>query len=407
MIRTFDIIGFAKQHGTPFYLFDEDAFLTNIDILKANLQKYWPEYLPAYSFKTNYSPYICKLAKEKGCYAEVVSDLEYSLARKLGYTNEIIIYNGPFKGPLMDEHFLAGGIVNIDNYQEALRVCRLAVSEPGRQFRCGIRINLDLGAGFISRFGMAENGKELQESLNAIKDCPNLTLKGLHCHIKAPRDPESWKRRAETMILAADRYISGVPEFISLGSGMVPGRYDEGPEKANEFKPSYSDFAEAMFSPFIERYGQSAIKPRVFTEPGRALISRYIKLVATVDNIKEINGRWMATTDASFHNLGEMCGMTRVPIKVHHTGDGDYYENIDILGYTCLEQDVMYPAYAGYVSPGDIVEFGNAGGYSIVYKPQFMIPQCAMYALRPNGDTIRIMREETFEDVFAKFDFQP
>ena len=394
-----------KSRKTPYYIFDESAFLSNIDSLKTAFRQYWPEYVPAYSFKTNYAPYICKLAKGKGCFAEVVSDMEYTLARKLGYANGEIIYNGPYKGPLMDEHFLAGGIVNIDNYQETLRVCRLAASAPDRQFGCGIRINLDLGAGFISRFGMAENSKELLESLKAIKACQNLTLKGLHCHIKAPRDPESWKRRAETMIMAADKYVGGVPEFISLGSGMVPGRYDEGPENAGEFKPSYSDFAEAMFSPFIKKYGRSAARPRVYTEPGRALISRYIKLVATVDNVKEINGRWVATTDASFHNLGEMCGMTRVPLKVHHTGKGDYYENIDILGYTCLEQDILYPSYSGHISPGDIVEFGNAGGYSIVYKPQFMIPQCAMYALRADGSEVMIMREETFEDVFSKFDF--
>ena len=402
MNPTLDTAKFAKDYGTPFYLFDETGFLANIHDLSACFRSFWPEYTPAYSFKTNYTPYICRLAKAAGCYAEVVSDMEYTLAKKLGYTDGDIIYNGPFKGELLDEHFLAGGICNIDSYEETLRICRLANSAPERNFRCGIRINLDLGAGFISRFGMAEDSTDLQKSLDAIRKCPNLKLSGLHCHIKAPRDPESWKRRAEIMISAADRYIDGVPEFISLGSGMVPGRYDQGPEAPECFKPSYKDFAEALFQPFLSRYGKGP-RPRIFTEPGRALITRYVSLVSKVDNIKEVRGRHIATLDACFYNLGEMSSMTRVPLNIRHCSQGEYYESIDLMGYTCLEQDVLLPSYAGRLAVGDLVEFGNAGAYSIVYKPPFMTPQCAMYAICRDGSIKTIMREESFDDIFAKF----
>lgn len=402
MNHPLDITAFASEHGTPFYLFNEPGFLANIDSLSACFKSFWPEYRPAYSFKTNYTPHICRLAKTKGCYAEVVSDMEYTLAKKLGYQNGEIIYNGPFKGALLDEHFLAGGICNIDSYEEALRICRLAESSPDISFRCGIRINLDLGAGFISRFGMAEGGADLQKSLDAIRNCPNLRLSGLHCHIKSPRDPESWKRRAEIMIAAADRYIDGTPEFFSLGSGMFPGSYEQGPDNPQSFSPSYEDFAEALFTPFIRRYG-SGKHPIVFTEPGRALITRYVSLVGRVDNIKDLRGRKIATLDACFYNLGEMSSMTRVPLKIHHCSPGAYYDGIDLLGYTCLEQDVLFHSYSGEIAVGDLVEFGNAGGYSIVYKPQFMTPQCAMYAIDNNGCVKTIMREERFEDIFDKF----
>ena len=327
---------------TPYYLFDEAGFRANIARLMKEFRSFWSEYTPAYSFKTNYTPAICAMALEEGCLAEVVSDMEYTLAKKLGCPDSALIYNGPYKGPLSQELFLGGGMLNIDSLDETRRICALASAHPGQTFRVGVRINLDLGAGFVSRFGMGVDSNELRDALLAIKACPNLRLVGLHCHIKAPRDPESWRRRAEVMIAAADRYIDGIPEYFSLGSGM--------------------------------------------------------------DSIKEVQDRFLATTDGSFQNVGEMCTMARVPVRVHPGGgETRYFDNLDIMGYTCLEQDVMFPAYAGPLAVGDIVEFPNVGGYSLVYKPQFMIPQCAMYALQRDGSVRTLMRAETFDDVFAKF----
>ena len=393
-----------RLYPTPFYLFDEAAFKDNLARLLAEFRAFWPEYTPAYSFKTNYTPYICALAREGGALAEVVSDMEYSLAKKLGFPDREIIYNGPFKGPLSRELLLGGGMLNADSADEVRSLCALAASRPEQSFRLGLRINLDIGAGFVSRFGMEVDSREMRDALCAIEACPNLTVSGLHCHIKAPRDPESWYRRSEVMIAAADRYIDGVPEFFSLGSGMVPGRYDQTAEEWASFKPSWHDFAEALFAPFAARYGGSGPRPRIFTEPGRSLITRFVSLFARVDSIKAVQDRVLATTDGSFQNMGEMCTMARVPVKRYPCGaEETYYDRLDIMGYTCLEQDVMCPAYIGPLAVGDIVEFPNVGGYSLVYKPQFMIPQCAMYALGEDGDVRTLMRAETFDDIFSRF----
>ncbi len=398
----FDVKEFAKTHSVPFYLFDEKLFLDNMNRLTSTFQSVYSNYRVAYSFKTNYTPYICKLVKENGGYAEVVSDMEYSLAKKLGYENRKIIYNGPFKGALLEEHLLEGGIANADNYNECERICRLAESHPEKVFKIGLRLNLDLGAGFISRFGMVEDSKDMLRSVELINRLDNLHVVGMHCHIKAPRNPEAWKRRSEIMIAAADKYVEGIPEYISLGSGMVPGEYSQYADDFENFKPTYQEFAEALFAPFINHYPERQ-RPIVFTEPGRALITRYIRFFAIVDNFKEVRERKLATTNGSFHNIGEIYSQARIPVIVHHNSEGKYYDKIDIMGYTCLEQDVMFPSYEGNLSVGDIIEFRNVGGYSIVYKPQFIYPQCAMYALHHDGTTEMIMRKETFDDVFSKF----
>jgi diaminopimelate decarboxylase len=398
----FNVKEFAKKHSVPFYLFDEQLFLDNMDRLSTTFQSVYPDYHVAYSFKTNYTPYICQLVKENGGYAEVVSDMEYALARKLGYVNKMIIYNGPFKGALLEEHLLAGGIVNADNYNECERICALAESHPEKDFKIGLRLNLDLGAGFISRFGMVEDSEDMLRSVELIKKHRNLHVVGMHCHIKAPRDPEAWNRRSKIMIAAADKYVEGIPEYISLGSGMVPGEYSQYADDFENYKPTYQEFADKMFAPFIEHYPADK-RPIVFTEPGRALITRYIRFFAKVDNFKEVRGRKLATTNGSFHNIGEIYSQARIPIIVHHNSEGKYYDKIDIMGYTCLEQDVMFPAYEGKLAVGDYIEFRNVGGYSIVYKPQFIYPQCPMYTLHHDGKTDLIMRQETVDDVLVKF----
>ena len=111
-----------EKNGTPFYLFDEQGFVDNYRALEGTFQKVYPNYQICYSYKTNYTPFVCNLVKSLGGLAEVVSDMEYALAKKLGYENSQIVYNGPSKGERMYEHLLQGGILNIDSLDEAKRI---------------------------------------------------------------------------------------------------------------------------------------------------------------------------------------------------------------------------------------------------------------------------------------------
>ena len=209
----------TAQYPTPFYVFDRAGFVDNYTALRGAMGAVYPKYEICYSYKTNYTPYICRLVKELGGYAEVVSDMEYTLARKLGYENEKIVYNGPDKGPLMDEHLLRGGIVNLDSLDEARRAAALA-RQTGKPLGVGLRINLDVGGNFISRFGLEPGSDDLNEALAALRQA-GVQLRGLHCHISRCRGLEAWAKRAQIMLAAARAYFpEGKPDYISLGSGM-------------------------------------------------------------------------------------------------------------------------------------------------------------------------------------------
>lgn len=391
-----------STRNTPLYVFDTKGFIENYQALQNAMSAIYPNYKISYSFKTNYTPYICKLIKSLGGYAEVVSDMEYELAKRIGYDNDKIVYNGPAKGPLLEEHILNGGIVNIDNFDEVKRIIALAEKDLNYMLKIGLRINLDIDASFISRFGLSPESDDFKKTISSIKSCRNIKLVGLHCHISRNRGLDAWAKRAKIMLETADKYIEGIPEYISLGSGMFANMADE-LKVQFENVPTYADYARVTMQLFADHYENK--KPLLFTEPGTTVVARYLSFATKVLSLKEIRGRHMANMDGSYENLGEICTMKRLPIKHIKSHGGQYYQNIDIMGYTCLEQDLMYANYAGPLAINDILVFENVGGYSIVSKPQFIKPNCSMVAVDNDNSIIEIMRSETFDDVFSKFTF--
>lgn len=391
---------------TPYYIFDTNGFIANFKSLEEAMIRYYPQYIPAYSYKTNYTPFICKTAKDLGVYAEVVSDMELSLALKLGYTHDRIIYNGPAKGPMLEQHIFNGGISNIDNTAEAERIIAFAKSHPDKQFKVGLRVNSDIGANFISRFGFEVNGTEIINVVNSIKAQPNLTLVGLHMHVSRARYIEAWQKRIDNILEAADRFIEDVPEYIDLGSGMFA---DMEPFLKNQFKiavPSYDEYASVVAGVMAQHYAGSSRKPILFTEPGTTVVARYLSLVTSVIGVKTIKDYRVAMVDSDYHQLGETGQMMKCPYTVF--GSGKPGESItpplNVVGFTCLEQDILFKDFPEALRVGDRIEFRNIGGYSIVYKPPFIQPNCPVYA-KTDGGLELIKREETFNDIFTTFIF--
>lgn len=399
-----DIQRIKAAYGLPCYVFDEKAFRENYQHLKKALTDAYSKYQIAYSYKTNYAPKMCAIVKEMGGYAEVVSDMEYEIAQAVGYDSSMIVYNGPFKGPKLEEHLRNGGIVNIDNLEEIDRVVSFATQEK-TVFKVGIRVNINVGQSFVSRFGIDADSGDLKEAVNRLKACAYTKLVGLHCHIGQSRGIEAWKKRTTRMLELADQFIEGVPEYLDLGSGMFG---DMAPDMLKQFRvnvPSYEDYA-AVTSMLMEehyRHVPAEKKPILFTEPGTTVDNRYMDLIAQVDSIKVIKDKPMAVLNCSIHNLGDVSGSVKLPLTViENSDDRREYQMMDLVGYTCLERDVPYKDYSGVLGKGDYLVFGNVGGYSNVDKPPFILPQCAMIGIS-GDDTYVIKRKETTEDILSTY----
>lgn len=400
------IIDLLGQYGSPLYVFDDGAFVENYNCLCEAFRKEYPHYNPGYSYKTNYTPHICKLVKSLGGYAEVVSDMELYVAKKIGYQDSSIIYNGPCKGTMMEKHILNGGISNIDNEAEAVRVIELARQYPDILLKVGLRINTDIGAGFVSRFGIETDSETMNRVVAMIKSQPNLKLVGLHLHVSRARYIEAWQARIDNILKAADKIIDGIPEYIDLGSGMFADMEDYLKKQFTIHVPSYEEYARVVAGTMARHYADAEKKPILISEPGTTVVSRYLSIITTVKAIKEVRGRNIAIVDCDIHNAGETCQMMKVPYTHIMCGNGEkLLAPVDITGFTCLEQDTLVKDFPESVSVGDIIELRNVGGYSVVYKPPFIQPCCAMVALKENGTVEQIKRKETFEDIFQTYKF--
>ena len=403
----------VSEFGSPLYLFHRDKFVENYRHLLSAFQSIYPKYNIAYSYKTNYTPYICRLVKESGGVAEVVSDMEYRVAKKIGYDNKDIIYNGPIKGDGLYEHLLCGGVANIDNLNELLDIIEFADIHREKKIKVAFRCNIDIGQGFISRFGLdAYTGthidSELEQAYALIKKIPNIKVVGIHCHVGRSRNLEAWKNRVDIIFKLVDKYFDEVPEFIDLGSGMNSVMEDSLAVQFGEHIPTYEEYAAIVATAMKERYGslETDKQPCLYTEPGTTLISGYMSFLATVKSVKNVKGKAFVTFDCSGGQLGDICHLKKLPITVYGTG-GQAYDcnNADFVGYTCLEHDDLYQGFSGKIAVGDIVQFRNIGSYSNVFKPPFIYPNCAMAVVQNNGEAKLIKRRETFDDIFSSYMF--
>ena len=395
-----------KQYGSPLYVFDDKGFIENYNHLCEAFRKVYPNYNPGYSYKTNYTPHICKLVKKLGGFAEVVSDMELWVAKQCGYENSKIIYNGPCKGEMLEDHLLNGGILNIDNEDEAKRVVAFTKQHPRKTFKVNIRITARIDIGFVSRFGIEAGSEQAERVVSLLKAQENVKLVGLHMHVSRARYLSAWQERIDQILDAADRYIDGVPEFIDLGSGMFADMEGFLKDQFTIDVPSYEEYAEVVAGIMAKHYANSESKPLLVTEPGTTVVSRYMSLITTITGLKEIAGRNIAVCDCDIHEAGETAMMMKVPYTLYAVGEGENSKtSIDITGFTCLEQDTLFKDFPEPVRVGDVIEFRNVGGYSVVYKPPFIQPCCAMVAIKEDGSVEEIKRKETFEDIFKTYKF--
>ena len=170
----------TEQIGDAFYLLESAQFRQNFLELKSEFASIYPNFNIAYSYKTNYTPKLCKIVNELGGFAEVVSDMEMEIALRVGVAPQNIIWNGPFKNAEKVEQLLVmGGTVNIDSAYEIDLIAEIAKKYPGQKLNIGIRCNFDVNDGVVSRFGFDIESEDFSRALTLFEDHTSLALPNL------------------------------------------------------------------------------------------------------------------------------------------------------------------------------------------------------------------------------------
>lgn len=396
------IANLRAQYGDAFYLLDSAQFRKNFLELKEAFNKIYPNWNIAYSYKTNYTPKLGKIVNELGGYAEVVSEMELEIAKRVGCEADRIIWNGPIKNvSIMEQFLLEGGTVNIDCKEELEQIKDICERHQDTLIHLGIRCNYEVNDGVVSRFGFDTDGEDFKEAVKFVTTTKNVKFINFQCHF-AKRQIDYWPARAKGMVELIER-LGIIPERIDIGGGLFGKMADSLKAQFSSEIPDYTAYAKAAAQVFADYFADKNVKPELLIEPGSAVVGDCMKFVGTVKTIKNVRGKWIATVLGSQKNIS-MTGINPPMEVIAMGGEQQEYNDLDFVGFTCIEGDVLYHNYTGKLAHEDAIVISNCGSYSLVMKPPFILPNFPVLDIS-EGKTEVIKRAENFDDLFHTFSF--
>lgn len=215
---------------TPYYLISEEILNTNIKAFQEALNKYWPNSILSYSVKTNSLPWLLTHLRKNHVWAETVSDEEFELAEKCGYSANRIIYNGPIKG---EEQFAKAiqnkAYINLDSKSDLAYLQKYACGDGSN---IGIRINIDpenfsqKDIGYIEdgfRFGFSDRTGEFKQVLELYQSIWPEGKPGLHLHCNSvTRSLEVYRSIAIYASRLIQKYNLKL-SYLDIGGGFFGG----------------------------------------------------------------------------------------------------------------------------------------------------------------------------------------
>jgi len=411
MISYTHIKTLISQHGSPFYLIDRERFERNFEALTYAFQSRYSPFILAYSYKTNYIPYLCRLINNKGGWAEVVSRMEYDLALRVGCDPGRIIFNGPVKRSEDIDTALSGGsLVNLDSEAEIDAVMNYAGRHPDKTVRIGLRINIGLSdeAGVshiqnslkVGRFGFDPCDLATIQKRLAVRN--NIKVVSLHGHTSTT-DRSVWcfEVIARTLVDIAKRFFANTVEFINIGGGMFG---EVAPEHRWCKVPSFEEYAETICGVLKDSPWIQSQKPALVIEPGVAMSANAVSFVTQIVSIKRVRDKTFVTVDGSAFNSKPTFHKLNPPYEVLSAANTvNPVETFDVVGSTCMEKDILL---GGITAPlpavGDFIRLNNVGAYTVVMTPPFINPAPAILAQESDA-IVTVRRRQTLEDIIAGY----
>lgn len=393
-----------REHSL-YYLIKEGELNKDIELLRGALRDNWGDNsIMGYSVKTNSLPWLLNHLRKEGFYAEVVSDSEYDLARRLGYDADKIIYNGPIKDRAVFKQVIKdGGIVNLDSNYELDWLEEMSASSMA--IKVGIRINADIASLSPNeelleedggRFGYCLENGTVAQVVERIKSMPNVKLSGLHLHSSTKsRSVEVYGALAKLAVNVARDYSLDI-EYIDMGGGYFGGRDD---------MPNYRDYFGVIARVLSECFSKD--KVTLIAEPGVSLVSRASSLITEVIDTKDIRGHRYVVTTGSRVLLNPQVTRHTYPHHIEYVesptapnGPRQPLPSQWICGSTCMEYDRLFEIRDGAeLKPGDRVVYDLAGGYTIALSPLFIHYFPKVIIEKITGETF-VARDEWTNDEF-------
>ncbi len=404
----------AEKHGTPLYVYSEDAIRDSMREYSQALGDTYPQYEIVYAGKAYLTMRMAEIVHEEGLWLDVSSGGELFIALKAGFPAGRIVFHGNNKSEEEIRMAVGAGVgrIAIDNVTELERVQREAASQGVVQ---GVFLRLTpgidphtheyLSTGEIdSKFGIPMHSGQHLAAVSLTLDSPNLKLMGIHCHIGSQIfDHSPFRLAADIMVDFAaevrDKLGYVIPE-LDLGGGLGV-RYKEAGEDSG-VKTHLRNAARRVAEGCL---GRGLPLPRLFFEPGRSVVAASAVTLYTVGTVKTLpNGNLIAAVDG---------GMSDNPRPVLYGAEYEavlarpYKEqellSFRVVGKHCEEGDTLIrSAKLPMLRPGDVIAVLVSGAYQYAMRSNYNhLPNPAVVHVADRQSYVVIERQ-TLADLIAK-----
>ncbi len=374
---------------TPFFLIDQNKLDSNFYRLEKALDDHWGNFVIGYSYKTNALPWVAAHFNDLGCYAEVVSDDEYGLARALGVNKSRIIYNGPIKTKeTFIEALQSGAVVNIDSQREIDWLDELKGLDQA-EYQIGLRVNFDVEAYCPGqsqcaeeggRFGFCYENGAFAKALTQVTG-KGFRVRGLHLHTSSKtRGLDIYRAIAEVACQIAEEYSMEL-SYVDIGGGFFGGL---------PTKPQFAEYMELVGS--ILRKCFCPEKTCLIVEPGMAVVGAPVSYVTSVIDVKDTSCNRFVVTDGSRMDIDPLMTKSSYFHSFIRTQERAVAERQVICGYTCMEHDRLFVVdKEPELQAGDKIIYDRVGAYTMCLSPLFIKYFPAVYLY--NGESYRCVRQ--------------
>ena len=394
--------GLIRKYGSPLFVLDKEKLVSNFEKINTEFNKLFPT-IVAYSYKTNYLPFICHSLHKVGAYAEVIPGFEFEIAKKIKVPGEKIIVNGPYKPECELISIIQYGCkINVDNIFELRDIIGIA-NKFNITIEIGLRVNINVGSKIIwNKFGFNLENGEAQQIVDFISKLNNIKIIGLHTHIGTNITDVALYSKATNHIV--DFYLKNVDKidlkYLDIGGGFcteMNGLETLGYQSKTKF-PCIKDYAHAICNIIIDKLGKSK-EIVLIIEPGRAIIDDAMCLLTTITAIKNI---------FDVHSIFIDAGVNIIPSSYYRKHSIELISDskekpiiTDIYGPLCMQVDLIDSGiYLPKATVGNILKIGTCGAYELSHSIQFIRTRPAVVAIEKSGiDLIR--RKENPEDVIS------
>ena len=391
----------AHQYGSPLYVYEtariRDAFHTlarafAVDDLRIH-----------FATKANSNPWILRLLRQAGAWADVVSPGEILMARTAGFPPGRLLYNGNSASDAEMRTAVDQGVrINVESLSQLRRMGELA---PGTAI--SIRFNIYVGGGHHShvitggpesKFGIDwEQAGEAQ----AVAAEGGLKVVGVHCHIGSGVLQAERFVQAVTNLLTVARRFPGL-EQVNFGGGIgIPYRQEQQELAVDRL----GALLTAEYERFCAEYGA---RPALCLEPGRFLVARAGTLLCRVTAVNQARKYLFVGTDSGFNHLirPAMYGAYH-EIEAVAPRPGAARPTV-LTGNICESGDVFTRGEEGIeprslppLQEGDLVAIRDTGAYGFAMASRYNSFPLPAEVLVEAGRATLIRRRDTLDQLLT------